>query len=112
MGSSRTREVLGALAQAANTTWMASLASMSPACNLDDFVCVVVSDDTTDESSLNVLAQIRSERPHLPILLVTDTDDMADAVAAMRLGATRVVEIPPCYDLLRQYVVSAANLNC
>ena len=39
--------------------------------------------------------------------VITDPDDMAEAVSAMRHGATAVIEIPPSYAALREEVTRA-----
>jgi FixJ family two-component response regulator len=44
---------------------------------------------------------------HLPIFVITDPDDVAEAVSAMRHGATAVIEIPPSYAALREEVARA-----
>jgi DNA-binding NtrC family response regulator len=109
IGSSRTIDVLRTLSPLRNVSWLASLSAMPSGWNLEDFACVVVADDLTEDSNLELVAKIRAISPDLPICLVTEADDLADAVAGMRLGATRVVEIPPSYDLLRRYVANAAS---
>jgi DNA-binding NtrC family response regulator len=59
------------------------------------------------ESAADILVRLREARPVLPVFVVTDTNDVADAVQAMRLGATAAVEVPPSTGLLREYVTQA-----
>jgi DNA-binding NtrC family response regulator len=105
IGSARTREVLRALTEVPNVVWPTSRGDALLHCAGEDTACVVIADDLDGESALDLLSYIRDRRPNLPIYLVTDSGDMADAVAGMRNGATAVVEIPPSYDLLRSYVL-------
>ena len=43
------------------------------------------------------------------VFVITDPDDVAEAVSAMRLGATKVIEIPPSYAALRDEVTRATQ---
>ena len=53
------------------------------------------------------LVEARGLRRSLPIFVITDPDDVAEAVSAMRNGATAVIEIPPSYAALREEVARA-----
>ena len=46
-------------------------------------------------------------RRNLPIFVITDPDGVAEAVSAMRHGATNVIEIPPSYAALYDEVSRA-----
>ena len=53
------------------------------------------------------LQEARELHRNLPIFVITDPDDVAEAVSAMRHGATNVIEIPPSYAALREEVARA-----
>jgi DNA-binding NtrC family response regulator len=57
-----------------------------------------------DDNIADILVQFRELRPIMPIFVVTEVDDVADAVQAMRLGATAAVEVPPSAGRLLEYV--------
>lgn len=98
--SQRTREVLRALRGFANVVWPTSLESLLVQTGSADAGCLVIADDLREEPVDEFLQEARELRRNLPIIVITDPDDVAEAVAAMRCGATAVVEIPPSYALL------------
>ena len=49
------------------------------------------------------------KRPELRIFVLTDPDDVAEAVSAMRHGATAVIEIPPSYAAMCEEVSRATQ---
>jgi FixJ family two-component response regulator len=98
--SQRTREVLHALRGFANVIWPTSLESALEQASAKDAACLVIADDLREESLDEFLQEARELRRNLPIFVITDPDDVAEAVSAMRLGATKVIEIPPSYAAL------------
>ena len=69
---------------------------------LDDSVQVAVVDlEMPGVSGLEFLAQARKRFPDLPVLVVSQHDQVADAVAAMKAGATEYVTKPVDADELR-----------
>jgi DNA-binding NtrC family response regulator len=66
---------------------------------------VVVAAAQPGMNGLELLGCIRRLRPHLPVLMLVDIDDVRTAVAAIRLGAADVVATPvPLTRLLRSMV--------
>jgi two-component system response regulator AtoC len=53
-----------------------------------------MNDEDTGEQALKLLAQIRSMRPSLPIVLLACSADLNDVVQATRMGATDVILKP------------------
>jgi DNA-binding NtrC family response regulator len=106
--STRTAQVIDALAPCVVvTTATAQRESMRRAAE-PGTTCVVIADDVDGVSALELLAAIHRARKQMPVYLITDPGDMADAVAGMQLGAAAVIEIPPSFDLLRSCVSRAA----
>ena len=73
----------------------------------DDAACLVIADDLREEPIDEFLQEARELQRNLPIFVITDPDDVAEAVSAMRHGATAVIEIPPSYATLREEVTRA-----
>jgi DNA-binding NtrC family response regulator len=105
--SQRTREVLHALRNFANVIWPTSLESALAQAQSSDAVCLVIADDLREEPIDEFLQEARELRRNLPIFVITDPDDVAEAVSAMRHGATKVIEIPPSYAALCEEVSRA-----
>jgi FixJ family two-component response regulator len=105
--SQRTRAVLRALRGFANVIWPTSLESTLAQANADDAACLVIADHLQEECVDEFLQEARELRRNLPILVITDPDDVAEAVSAMRHGATAVIEIPPSYAALCEEVTRA-----
>ncbi len=105
--SQRTREVLHALRNFANVIWPTSLESALAQAQSSDAVCLVIADDLREEPIDEFLQEARELRRSLPIFVITDPDDVAEAVSAMRHGATKVIEIPPSYAALCEEVSRA-----
>ena len=97
--SHRTREVLRALRGVGSVIWPRSLEAA--------LEWTSASDDLREEPQDDFLQEARELRRNLPIFVITDPDDMAEAVSAMRHGATAVIEIPPSYAALREEVTRA-----
>ncbi len=72
-----------------------------------DAGCLVIADDLREEPIDEFLQEARELRRNLPIFVITDPDDVAEAVSAMRHGATKVIEIPPSYAALCEEVSRA-----
>jgi len=105
--SQRTRDVLNALSGFTNVIWPKSLESaLEQACSADAG-CLVIADDLREEPVDEFLQEARELHRNLPIFVITDPDDVAEAVSAMRHGATAVIEIPPSYSTLREEVTRA-----
>jgi FixJ family two-component response regulator len=105
--SQRTQEVLNALSGFTNVIWPKSLESaLAQACSADA-ACLVIADDLREEPVDEFLQEARELHRNLPIFVITDPDDVAEAVSAMRHGATAVIEIPPSYSTLREEVSRA-----
>src|SRR5262245_21253902 len=102
--SQRTREVLNTLRGFANVIWPTSLQAALEQTGAADVACLVIADDLREEPVDEFLQEARELRRHLPIFVITDPDDVAEAVSAMRHGATAVIEIPPSYAALREEV--------
>src|SRR6185295_13488216 len=102
--SQRTREVLNALSGFTNVIWPKSLESALEQARSDDAGCLVIADDLREEPIDEFLQEARELHRNLPIFVITDPDDVAEAVSAMRHGATAVIEIPPSYAALRDEV--------
>ena len=107
--SQRTREVLRALRGFTNVIWPSSLESALEQTSSADAGCLVIADDLREEPVDEFLQEARERRVNLPIFVITDPDDVAEAVAAMRHGATAVIEIPPSYAALCQEVARAVQ---
>jgi FixJ family two-component response regulator len=105
--SQRTREVLRALSGFTNVVWPASLQSALDETRSTDAACLVIADDLREEPIDEFLQEARELRRNLPIFVITDPDDVAEAVSAMRHGATKVIEIPPSYAALCEEVSRA-----
>jgi DNA-binding NtrC family response regulator len=105
--SQRTREVLQALRGFTNVIWPNSLESALEQASSADAACLVIADDLREEPIDEFLQEARELHRNLPIFVITDPDDVAEAVSAMRHGATAVIEIPPSYATLRDEVMRA-----
>jgi FixJ family two-component response regulator len=105
--SRRTREVLHALRGFTNVIWPTSLESVLAQTRSSDAACLVIADDLQEEPLDEFLQEARELRRNLPIFVITDPDDVAEAVSAMRHGATKVIEIPPSYAALCEEVSRA-----
>ena len=105
--SQRTREVLNALSGFTNVIWPKSLESALEQTRSADAGCLVIADDLREEPVDEFLQEARELHRNLPIFVITDPDDVAEAVSAMRHGATAVIEIPPSYSTLREKVTRA-----
>jgi FixJ family two-component response regulator len=105
--SQRTREVLHALRGFTNVIWPTSLESALAQTRSNDAGCLVIADDLREEPLDEFLQEARELRRNLPIFVITDPDDVAEAVSAMRHGATKVIEIPPSYAALCEEVSRA-----
>jgi FixJ family two-component response regulator len=105
--SRRTREVLDALRGFTNVIWPSSLESALAQAQSTNAGCLVIADDLREEPIDDFLQEARELRRNLPIFVITDPDDVAEAVSAMRHGATKVIEIPPSYAALREEVSRA-----
>lgn len=105
--SERTRAVLRALSGLPEVIWPSSTARALEQLRGSGIACVVLADDVADEIVSDLLVQFREIRPILPIFVVTEVDDVADAVHAMRLGATAAVEVPSSAGRLREYVAQS-----
>jgi FixJ family two-component response regulator len=105
--SQRTRNVLQALRGFTNVIWPKSLESALEQAAAADAGCLVIADDLREEPVDEFLQEARELHRNLPIFVITDPDDVAEAVSAMRHGATAVIEIPPSYAMLRDEVTRA-----
>jgi FixJ family two-component response regulator len=105
--SQRTQEVLNALSGFTNVIWPKSLESALEQARSADAGCLVIADDLREEPIDEFLQEARELHRNLPIFVITDPDDVAEAVSAMRHGATAVIEIPPSYSTLRDEVSRA-----
>jgi DNA-binding NtrC family response regulator len=105
--SDRTREVLRALRDFTNVIWPVSLEAALEQAGSADAACLVIADDLREEPIDEFLQEARELQRNLPIFVITDPDDVAEAVSAMRHGATAVIEIPPSYAALREEVARA-----
>jgi FixJ family two-component response regulator len=105
--SQRTRDVLKALSGFTNVIWPKSLESALEQTGSADAGCLVIADDLREEPIDEFLQEARELHRNLPIFVITDPDDVAEAVSAMRHGATAVIEIPPSYSTLRDEVSRA-----
>jgi FixJ family two-component response regulator len=107
--SRRTREVLRALRGFTNVIWPTSLESALAQTRSADAACLVIADDLREEPIDEFLQEARELHRNLPIFVITDPDDVAEAVSAMRHGATAVIEIPPSYAALCEEVSRAVQ---
>ncbi len=105
--SDRTRAVLRALQGFNNVIWPTSLESALAQTRSKDAACLVIADDLREEPIDEFLQEARGIQRNLPIFVITDPDDVAEAVSAMRHGATAVIEIPPSYAALCEEVTRA-----
>ena len=105
--SQRTREVLHALRGFHGVVWPKSLEAALEWTSTADVACLVIADDLREEPLDEFLREARELHRNLPIFVITDPDDVAEAVSAMRHGATAVIEIPPSYAALREEVARA-----
>src|SRR5690606_24367865 len=88
--SDRTREVLHALRGFTNVIWPTSLEATLEQTGSADAACLVIADDL-EEPADELLQDARELQRNLPIFVITDPDDVAEAVSAMRHGATAVI---------------------
>ena len=107
--SDRTREVLRALSGFSNVIWPTSLESALAQASAMDVACLVIADDLREEPIDEFLQEARERQRNLPIFVITEPDDVAEAVSAMRHGATAVIEIPPSYATLCEEVTRAVR---
>jgi FixJ family two-component response regulator len=107
--SRRTREVLHALRDFADVIWPTSVHALQAQAAATDAGCLVIADELGDENASDFLQEIRERNRELPIFVITDPGDLAEAVSAMRAGATAVIEIPPSYALLREEIQRATT---
>jgi FixJ family two-component response regulator len=107
--SNRTREVLRALSGFSNVIWPTSLESALAQASSRDAGCLVIADDLREEPIDEFLQEARERQRNLPIFVITEPDDVAEAVSAMRHGATAVIEIPPSYATLCEEVTRAVR---
>ncbi len=105
--SHRTREVLYTLRGFTNVIWPPSLEAALEQTGSKDVACLIIADDLREEPVDEFLQEARELQRNLPIFVITDPDDVAEAVSAMRNGATAVIEIPPSYAALREEVARA-----
>jgi FixJ family two-component response regulator len=105
--SQRTREVLETLRGFTNVIWPPSLEAVLAQTGSGDVACLVIADDLREEPIDEFLQEARELQRNLPIFVITEPDDVAEAVSAMRHGATAVIEIPPSYAALREEVARA-----
>jgi len=105
--SKRTREVLRTLRGFHTVIWPKSLEAALEWTGTADVACLVIADDLREEPVDEFLREARELHRNLPIFVITDPDDVAEAVSAMRHGATAVIEIPPSYAALRDEVARA-----
>jgi DNA-binding NtrC family response regulator len=105
--SNRTREVLRTLRGFHTVIWPKSLEAALEWTGAADVACLVIADDLREEPVDEFLREARELHRNLPIFVITDPDDVAEAVSAMRHGATAVIEIPPSYAALREEVARA-----
>ncbi len=105
--SQRTHEVLRALSGFSNVIWPTSLEAALAQAQSSEAGCLVIADDLREEPVDEFLQEARELRRNLPIFVITDPDDVAEAVSAMRHGATKVIEIPPSYAALCEEVTRA-----
>src|SRR5215831_17771609 len=105
--SNRTREVLNTLRGFHTVIWPKSLEAALEWTGAADVACLVIADDLREEPVDEFLREAREMHRNLPIFVITDPDDVAEAVSAMRHGATAVIEIPPSYAALREEVARA-----
>lgn len=105
--SQRTHDVLRALSGFQNVIWPATLESALA--QSSDAGCLVIADDLSEEPIDEFLQEARGLHRNLPIFVITDPDDVAEAVSAMRHGATAVIEIPPSYAMLCNEVTRATR---
>jgi len=69
---------------------------------------VVVSDiDMPGHSGIDILRAVRAEALDVPVILITGTDRLDNAIAAVEHGATRYLTKPVHQDLLRSAVAGA-----
>lgn len=107
--SQRTREVLRTLRGFTNVIWPTSLEAALEQTGSEDVACLVIADNLGEEPLDEFLQEARELHRNLPIFVITDPDDVAEAVSAMRHGATAVIEIPPSYAALREEVARAVQ---
>jgi len=105
--SDRTRDVLHALRGFHSVIWPKSLEAALEWTGAADVACLVIADDLREEPIDEFLREAREMHRNLPIFVITEPDDVAEAVSAMRHGATAVIEIPPSYAALREEVARA-----
>jgi FixJ family two-component response regulator len=105
--SPRTRAVLRALRGFNNVIWPTSLESALAQAQSADAGCLIIADDLREEPIDEFLQEARELQRNLPIFVITDPDDVAEAVSAMRHGATAVIEIPPSYAALCDEITRA-----
>ena len=105
--SPRTRAVLRALRGFTNVIWPTSLESALAQAQSADAGCLIIADDLREEPIDEFLQEARELQRNLPIFVITDPDDVAEAVSAMRHGATAVIEIPPSYAALCDEITRA-----
>lgn len=79
-------------------------------CALQEAGCVLVDVRMPKMSGLEVQQRLRTDRPELPVIIVTGHGDVPMAVQAMRSGAVDFIEKPFDEDMLLASVESAMSL--
>jgi DNA-binding NtrC family response regulator len=108
LASPRTRTVLRALRDKP-LVWPFDGASALAHVAGDKVGCLIITDYVTGQCPLDFLTRVRELARDLAIVVTIDPGQTDQAVAAMRHGASTVIEIPSCIELLRRFVVETAH---
>ncbi len=74
-----------------------------------DFSVMISETQLGDESGLSLCVWLKDQRPNLQVLMMTGSDSMEDAVAAMRAGAHDFIARPMELDLIDHAVQRALS---
>jgi two-component system response regulator HydG len=99
--AARLRHAIVSVEPDAMVTAIGRLAAALPALRTLDVTCIVTELELPDLCGLDVVRALRTARPELPVIVVTDAGSEDLAVAAMKLGAA---------DYIRKHTATAPTL--
>jgi len=81
---------------------------------LDDFevAAIILQLDFPVSQGLQLLKQITSSKPHIPIIIITEVNQIDTAVECIKLGAFDYLTKPVSADRLAASIMKALNFRC
>jgi AraC family transcriptional regulator len=77
-----------------------------------EVAAIIIDLDLPANSGLDLLKQVTSSKPHIPIVTVTGANQVDAAVECMKLGAFDYLTKPICIDRLTHSVRDALDFRC